>query len=59
MQMLKAPITQSKFDALLADAKAMHDQNPRVNFSMNLTYDELVQFLTCMTVVIDTKEPVQ
>lgn len=51
MQMLKTPITQEKLDALLNDAKAIHDQNPRVNFSMNLNYAELRLFLTRMTVV--------
>ena len=52
MPTLKQPITQGKLDELLASAKAVHAQNPRANFPMNLTYDELVQFLTCMTVVV-------
>lgn len=52
MQMLKVPITQGKLDELLASAKAIHDQNPRANFSMNLEYAELVQMLTCTTMVI-------
>lgn len=51
MQKLKAAITQDKLDALLNDAKKLYDQNPKVNFPMNLDYDELVQFLTCTTVV--------
>lgn len=52
MQMLKQPITQGKLDELLASAKAIHDQNPRANFPMNLDYEELVQMLTSMTVVV-------